>query len=102
MPVISVQVLNEVTLVCRRKLGLSWHEIDLFWEPVRRVCKVVPLTDSIHDHARGLAARYSLAFYDACIVAAALAAGCQMLFSEDMHNGQIMEETLAICNPFAM
>jgi len=101
-PVISVQVLNEVTHVCRRKLGLSWDEIGMFWEPVRRMCKVVPLTEAIHDHARWIAARYSVSFYDASIVAAALGTGCRTLLSEDMRDGQVMEQTLTIRNPFTM
>jgi len=100
-PVISVQVLNEVTHVCRRKLDMPWHEIDLFWEPVRKVCEIVPLTETIHDNAKRIAARYRLSFYDACIAAAAINAGCQTLFSEDMHDGQRLEQTLTIRNPFS-
>jgi len=99
-PVISVQVLNEVTHVCRRKLGMTWDEIDLFQEPVRRVCNVVPLTCDTHDSARWLAARYQLSFYDACIVAAAIGASCRTLFSEDMHDGLLLGGQLTIRNPF--
>jgi len=102
MLIISVQVLNEVTHVCRRKLGMAWDEIDLFWKAVRRVCKVEPVTEAVHDCARSMAQRYQLSFYDACIAAAALTAGCRVLFSEDMQDGQIMEGTLTIRNPFSM
>jgi predicted nucleic acid-binding protein len=37
---------------------------------------------------------------DACIVAAAVAAGCQILYSEDMNDGQVLEGRLTIRNPF--
>src|SRR3546814_16234338 len=85
-PVISVQVLNEVTHVCVRKLKMGWDEIAQFLELVRGFCKVVPLTETIHDQARLIAARHTLSFYDACIVAAATGAGCQTLYSEDMNH----------------
>jgi len=102
MPVISVQVLNEVTHVCRRKLGMSWDEIALFWEAVRKVCKVEAVTEAVHDGARLMAARYQLSFCDACIVSAALTADCRILFSEDMQDGQVLEGKLTIRNPFSM
>lgn len=100
-PVISVQVLNEVTQVCRRKLQMSWDEIAQFLELVRKFCKVVPLTEAIHDRARLVAERYKLSFYDACIVAAAAEASCQTLYSEDMNHGQHLEDGLVLKNPFA-
>jgi predicted nucleic acid-binding protein len=34
------------------------------------------------------------------IVAAALLAGCDVLYSEDMHDGLVIEERLRIVNPF--
>jgi len=99
-PVISVQVLNEVTHVCVRKLKMSWDEIAQFLDLVRSFCKVVPLTVATHDRARQIAERHRLSFYDSCIVAAAADAGCLTLYSEDMNHGQILEDSLAIRNPF--
>lgn len=99
-PVISVQVLNEVTHVCRRKLGMPWGEINEFIGLIRKFCDVLPLTEGIHDHARVIAERYRLSFYDACIVAAATTA-CSTLYTEDMSHGQILEGKLTLCNPFA-
>lgn len=99
-PVISVQVLNEVTHVCRLKLQMNWNEIAQFLELVRKFCKVVPLTEAIHDRARLIAERYKLSFYDACIVAAAVATACHTLYSEDMNHGQRLEDKLSLQNPF--
>ena len=100
-PVISVQVLNEVTQVCVRKLRMGWEEIGQFLDLVRSFCKVVPLTEEVHDRARRIAERYRLAFYDACILSAAVGAGCQTLYTEDMNHGQIFEDTLNLRNPFS-
>lgn len=98
-PTISVQVLNEVTHVCRRKLKLPWAEVDEIISLVTALCTVVPLTQSVHEAARRVAQRHGLAFYDACIVAAAAEAGCQWLYSEDMHDG-LQVAGLNVCNPF--
>lgn len=100
-PVISVQVLNEVTHVCVRKLKMAWDEVAQFLDLIRSFCKVVPLTVEVHDRARHIAQRYQLSFYDACIVSAAIGAGCITLYSEDMNHGQTFEESLSLRNPFA-
>lgn len=102
-PVISVQVLNEVTNVCTRKLKMGWDETGQLLELVLSFCKAVPLTLEIYQHARKIAERHKLAFYDACIVAAASDAGCQILYTEDMHDGLTLRDSaasLTIKNPF--
>lgn len=98
--VISVQVLNEVTSVARRKLGMSWAETDEVLAGVRSACSVVPLTMQTHDTGRRLAEHYGLSVYDAMIASAALLAGCDRLFSEDMQHGLLLDGQLRICNPF--
>lgn len=98
--VISVQVLNEWVAVARRKLALNWREIDEALAILQSCCTVQALTVEVHTLARRLAERHALAWYDALIVAAALAAGCETLFSEDMHDGLQVENTLTVRNPF--
>jgi predicted nucleic acid-binding protein len=97
--VISVQVLNEVTSVCQRKLKMPWAEIDTLLLAVKAACKVVPLTVASHEKAVELAKRYRLSFYDANIVASAIIAGAPALLTEDMHNGLLIEG-LTFQNPF--
>ncbi|CAG1770529.1 hypothetical protein BAC2_01114 [uncultured bacterium] len=82
--VISVQVLNEFASVAVRKHALSYAEIRDALEPIRTVCKLVPLTAETHELGLRLAERYGFSVYDAMIVAAALLAGCGTLYSEDM------------------
>ncbi len=98
--VTSVQVLNEVTNVARRKLGMSWAETDEVLAGLRSACSVEPLTTQTHDTGRRLAERYGLSVYDAMIAAAALLAGCANLYSEDMQHGLLIDRKLRICNPF--
>jgi predicted nucleic acid-binding protein len=97
---ISVQVLNEVTSVIRRKLGMNWAETDEVLAGLRAACPVEPLTTQTHDTGRRLAERYGLSVYDAMIAAAALLAGCNRLYSEDMQHGLLIDRQLRVCNPF--
>ncbi|NMV40719.1 PIN domain-containing protein [Ralstonia insidiosa] len=99
--VVSVQVLNEVTHVMRRKLAMPWQAVADVLVAVREQCAVVPLTVEVHDDGRRLAERYGFSVYDAMIVAAALSANCDILYSEDMQDGLVIERSLRIVNPFA-
>ena len=98
---IGVQVLNEFASVASRKLKMPWPEIAEVLGLIRSRCAVRDLSVAVHDAALALAARHRFAWYDALIVAAALDAGCTLLFSEDMHHGMKVSGKLTIRNPFA-
>jgi predicted nucleic acid-binding protein len=97
--IISVQVLNEFASIARRKVGLSWPETREFIETFRSALEIVPLTLDTHGRGLDLSVRYQLNVYDGMIVAAAQLAGCTVLYSEDMHDGLVVEG-LAIRNPY--
>jgi predicted nucleic acid-binding protein len=97
---ISVQVLNEITSVARRKLSKTWNEVDELIGTLREICEVVPMTESTYDQGRKISERYKLSLYDSMIIAAALLAQCQTLYSEDMQNDLLIEGQLRIKNPF--
>ena len=97
---ISVQVLNEITNIARRKMHLSWVETRTFLSMVRGLLTVHPLTIEIHETGLALAERYGLSLYDAMIAASALHAGCDTLWSEDMQDAFAIEGRLRIVNPF--
>jgi len=96
---ISVQVLNEVASVCRRKLKMQWVEVQALLLAVKSVCDVFPLTLASHERAIELAKRFQFSLYDANIVASALMAGAEVLLSEDMQSGMLVDGLL-IRNPF--
>ncbi len=98
---ISVQVLNELANVCRRKMLLSWAETSAFLATIRGLLSIEPITVTIHEDALALGERYGFSFYDALIVAAAIEAGCDTLWSEDMQDGMRIGKRLRIINPFA-
>ena len=97
---LSVQVLNEFTTVSRLKQRREWHEIaEAVADVLTTVDPPLALTLDLHAAARALAEDHGLSFYDALIVAAALEAGCDTLFSEDLQHGRRIGR-LAILNPF--
>ena len=97
--IISVQVLNEVVAVCRRKLKLSWNEIDVLLVALKANLQIVPLTITSHALAIKVCKQYQLSFYDAHICSAALIAQSSKLISEDMQDG-LSVDSLLIQNPF--
>ncbi len=97
---ISVQVLNEIANVACRKMQMSWVETHAFLDSVRRLFTVHPLTVETHETGLVLAKRYKLTVYDSMIVAAALHAGCDILLSEDMHDGLVVNDARRVINPF--
>jgi predicted nucleic acid-binding protein len=97
---ISVQVLNEITNVARRKMGMSWTETRTFLSTMRGLLLVQPLTIEIHETGLAFAERYRLSTYDAMIAASALHAECDTLWSEDMQDGLVLDDRLRVLNPF--
>jgi predicted nucleic acid-binding protein len=98
--VIGVQVLNEFVAVAVRKLAMSLAEIRDVLSVVRSLCVVEPLTVATHELALDLVERFRLSFYDALIVAAASLAGCAVLYTEDMQDGQAIAG-VTIRTPFS-
>ena len=97
--VISVQVLNEVVSVCLRTLKMPWEEVDQLLLAVKTACDVLPLTLASHEKAVEIAKRFQLSLDDANIVASALMSGAELLVSEDMQSGMLIDGLL-IQNPF--
>jgi predicted nucleic acid-binding protein len=97
---ISVQVLNELANVARRKMRLSWTDTRAFLTLIRGLLPVHPVTIETHETGLALAERYGLSTYDAMIAASALHADCDRLWSEDMQHGLKIEGRLLVANPF--
>jgi predicted nucleic acid-binding protein len=97
---VSVQVLNEFAAVARRKLKMSWAETTEALLAIRALCESpIPHSIATHEAALEIAARYGYSFYDALILAAALEAKCDILYTEDLQTGQTLG-SLRILNPF--
>lgn len=97
---ISVQVLNEFIVVSRNahKLNLQPKEENK-WLQAWFQLEIEPLTRGGFQTALEVHFSHQLSPWDSLIVSSALEAGCDKLFSEDMHHGQIIHG-LKIINPF--
>jgi predicted nucleic acid-binding protein len=99
--VISVQVLNEFVNVALRKMRMPWDDIIDALDAVRILFPLpVSITLDTHEAALKIAQQYGFGIYDAQIAASALEANCSTLYSEDLQDGQVIDQTLTIRNPF--
>jgi predicted nucleic acid-binding protein len=85
--VLSTQVLNEYCNVALKKLRLPAETILAQLEFFGQF-EVVQVTPALIRAALLLHAARSLSFYDALILASAQAAGCTVLYSEDLNTGE--------------
>ncbi len=96
---ISYQVVQETLNIVTRKLKASPEEarrlLDNVLEPLWRVNP----SRVLFRRGLELQSRYKFGFYDSLIIAAALDAGCRILYTEDLQHGQQVEG-VTIINPF--
>ena len=96
---ISYQVVQETLNVITRKLNATPEKArQILDDTLIPLWRVNP-TRTLYQRSLDLQTRYRFSFYDSLIVAAALEAGCKSLFSEDLQDGQQIED-LTITNPF--
>jgi len=100
VPFVSAQVINECVNVCLRKFGFSSEQAYAFADNVMRRTNVLPLDEAVIRKSAEIAIRQKISKWDALIVAAALLADCDTLYSEDMQHGQVFEGGLTVINPF--
>lgn len=97
--VVSSQVIQEFIAAALRRpaLGLGEPQINA-WLAFFTPEQVQLLTLPVIRHAVALRRSFQLSHWDSTIIAAALAAGCHTLFSEDLSHGQVFD-SLTIQNP---
>jgi predicted nucleic acid-binding protein len=98
---LSVQVINEICVNLIKKAGFTEEQISQLVEAFYEKYPIVEMDESILLEASQLRQEYSLSFWDSMVVACALAADSQILYSEDMQDGLIIREILEIKNPLA-
>ncbi len=102
--VISYQVVQEClnAVTGKARIALTLGELQsLLNNTLIPLCQVFPNAPGFYASGFDIRARYKFHFYDALIVAAALEARCERLYTEDLQHGQTIG-TLLIENPFAV
>lgn len=99
---VSYQVIQEFASVARKKFAVSMNAsyckafIDAALQPMNRVASSTALVHAALDVQDEL----RTSFYDSLVIAAALQAGADTLYSEDLQHWQLVRGRLRIVNPF--
>ena len=97
---ISTQVLTEFCQICIKKLKLTTTNIDKALSVLLDMCGLAIVDDSALRQALLIQNKYKYTYYDSLIIYSALASGCDYLYTEDMQDGQVIENRLIIKDIF--
>jgi predicted nucleic acid-binding protein len=97
---ISLQVINEFSNTCLRKLKITPQNIIASIEELTSIIIVTGFSQSTQIRALQLINKYRFSYYDSLIIATAIENSCSVLYSEDMQHNQKIEIQLRIINPF--
>jgi predicted nucleic acid-binding protein len=99
--IISYQVVQEFMSVSLRRFGAAMTviELELYFFKILMPMMRIPSSTELFLEALRLHTTNRIAWYDSLIVAAAIRAGCEILYSEDMQDGRRFGD-LVIENPF--
>jgi len=100
-PFISTQVISEFLNTSRRLLPIPKIEIMRKCYALASNCQISQVNHKTLDIAIGLLEKYDFQLFDSIIVASALQEGCSVLYTEDMQNNLLVEESLRLVNPFS-
>jgi len=76
------------------------NEVREILDTIRAVCAVETITLETHDRGLAVFERYRFSLYDSMLVATALISGAKILYSENLQNGQVIDDQLRVTNPF--
>lgn len=84
----------------RKKFKLDWVHIEQALDELTENFIIFINHPPTVKRACAIGSRYGYAFYDSLIIASALEAGCEILYSEDLQHMQVIDHKLQIINPF--
>ena len=98
---ISFQVIQECvnTAIRKAEIRLTEEEMRRYLEDVLEPLYRVQPSVRLYRQALDIHHRYRIGFYDSLIVAAAMEAGCSVLYSEDLQHGQSLGG-VTVVDPF--
>lgn len=97
---VSPQVLAELANVLARRFHVAALEVRQRIVAIAAACEVLPAGAAVVMDALRIMDKYGYGFFDSQIIAAALASGATVLYSEDLHDGQVIDGALEIRSPF--
>ena len=98
--VVSPQVMSEFVVVTLRKQILELPKVIEYTTTFLKVFQVTATTANTVTSALEIIGKYHFSYWDSLILASALESTCSIVYSEDLQDGQRIEDRLTIMNPF--
>ena len=97
---ISTQVIAENVNVCLKKLHLNKETTFDFARRVLNRFRILQITEATLLKNFEISIKYQLSSWDSIIIATAILNSCSIIYSEDMQDGLVVENSVTIINPF--
>ncbi|MBS4033318.1 MAG: PIN domain-containing protein [Ignavibacterium sp.] len=97
---LSTQVLGEIFSVLTKKSGKTKKEAKQIISDLTASFNITDVLTVTINNAIDISIKYAFSYWDSLIIASALESNCSVLYTEDMQDGQIIDNTLKIVNPF--
>lgn len=98
--IISVQILGELYSVLIRKNLKTEEDSEKLVLELIKYFNIVSVDKICVSEAIRLNIKYKYSYWDSLILATSLYNSCSILYSEDLHHNQIIENNLLLLNPF--
>lgn len=96
----STQVINEFSNVMLRKSQLSVETLLTVVQELEDRFYIAQIDTNTIAYALQLAQRYHYSYFDSLMIASAIQTGCNLLYTEDLHDRHQIQSQLTIINPF--
>lgn len=100
--IISTQTINEFVNVMTKKKKMSYQQITMVINEIYGNFVIEIIDKNIIEKAIDIAIKHSYSYFDSLMIASALANDCSILYTEDMHNQHVIENSLKLINPFKL
>ena len=97
--VASTQVVNEFYAVLIKQ-RINENDIREKASEILNDMEIVSITPALVRASWKIKDKYRYSYWDSMIIASALDSNCNILYSEDMQHGQVIDKVLTILNPF--
>ena len=97
---ISTQVITENVNVCLKKLHLNKETTFDFARRILNRFRILQITEATLLKSFEISIKYQLSSWDSIIIATAILNNCSIIYSEDMQDGLIVENSVTMINPF--
>jgi predicted nucleic acid-binding protein len=97
---LSTQVINEFIWVMYGKFNVDIKSLKLITDNLFEMYQVSLIKDSTIAKAIDTVLQHKLSYWDSLIVASAIESNCDILYTEDLQHGQVINGSLSVLNPF--